>query len=177
MEDEILLKRISRGDENAFEELYEKYSQPIFNFILRIIKDIHKSEEICQEVFLRVFTHAGKFKPTAKVSTWMYQIARNLSLNELRNKARHKEESLDEKAEFVSSTETENILKEKNLQERISVAVSNLSEEHHTVFTLKHEQDLSYEEIAKIMNCLLGTVKSRMYFAIRSLREQLKDLL
>src|ERR1044072_4037381 len=93
--DAALMKRVTQGDQRAFEELVEKYKQPVFNFIYRTIPDAAEAEDLAQAVFVQVYKAAAKYRVEAKFSTWLFTIARNLCLHEIRRRNRHPAASLD----------------------------------------------------------------------------------
>src|SRR5215469_8997014 len=94
--DAVLMLRVKRGDRAAFAELVEKYKQPLFNFICRTLRDEAESEDLAQNVFLQVYKSRQRYQHTAKFSTWLFTIARNLCLNEIRRRTRHPAESIEE---------------------------------------------------------------------------------
>src|SRR3984957_5302148 len=94
--DAALMLRVKRGDRAAFTELVEKYKQPVMNFVYRSLRDEIEAEDLAQNVFLQVFKSRARYKQTAKFSTWLFTIARNLCLNEIRRRSRHPAESLEE---------------------------------------------------------------------------------
>src|SRR6201995_5292288 len=93
--DAELMLRVKRGDEAAFAELVEKYKQPVMNLIYRILRDATEAEDLAQNVFVQVYKSAHRYEVTAKFSTWLFTIARNLCLNEIRRRSRHTADSLD----------------------------------------------------------------------------------
>src|SRR5205085_8883071 len=93
--DAALMKRVTQGDQRAFEELVEKYKQPVFNMIYRTLPDATEAEDLAQTVFVQVFKSAARYRVEAKFSTWLFTIARNLCLNELRRRSRHPADSLE----------------------------------------------------------------------------------
>ena len=95
--DAALMLRVKRGDMSAFEELVERYKQPVINLIYRTLPDATEAEDLAQNVFVQVFKSAHRYEVSAKFSTWLYTIARNLSLNEIRRRSRHPADSLDQK--------------------------------------------------------------------------------
>src|SRR5271168_1914835 len=94
--DAALMLRVKRGDRAAFVALVEKYKQPLLNFIYRTLRDETESEDLAQNVFLQVYKSRARYERTAKFSTWLFTIARNLCLNEIRRRSRHPAESLEE---------------------------------------------------------------------------------
>ena len=93
--DAALMLRVQRGDAAAFTELVEKYKQPVMNLAYRTVKDLTEAEDLAQQVFIQVFKAADRYRVAAKFSTWLFTIARNLCLNEIRRRSRHPAESLD----------------------------------------------------------------------------------
>jgi RNA polymerase sigma-70 factor, ECF subfamily len=93
--DAQLMLRVQRGDPAAFEALVEKYKQPVMNLVYRMLGDLQEAEDLSQNVFVQVHKSAHRYRVTARFSTWLYTIARNLGLNELRRRSRHPAESLD----------------------------------------------------------------------------------
>src|SRR3954447_7230199 len=93
--DAALMKRVTQGDQRAFEELIEKYKQPVFNMIYRTLPDAAEAEDLAQTVFVQVYKSAARYRVEAKFSTWLFTIARNLCLNEIRRRSRHPTDSMD----------------------------------------------------------------------------------
>src|SRR5580692_12448579 len=94
--DAALMLRVKRGDRAAFTELVEKYKQPVMNFVYRSLRDETEAEDLAQNVFLQVFKSRARYERTAKFSTWLFTIARNLCLNEIRRRSRHPADSIEE---------------------------------------------------------------------------------
>ena len=93
--DAALMLRVKQGDWAAFTELVDKYKQPVCNLVFRMIRDATEAEDIAQAVFLQVYKCAGRYQASSKFSTWMFTIARNLCLNEIRRRSRHPADSID----------------------------------------------------------------------------------
>src|SRR5436190_18703257 len=94
--DAALMLRVKQGDRDAFEELVEKYKQPVMNLVFRTLRDATEAEDLAQHVFIQVYKSAHRYEVSAKFSTWLFTIARNLCLNEIRRRSRHPADSLDE---------------------------------------------------------------------------------
>src|SRR3954470_10285840 len=94
--DAALMLRVKQGDRDAFAELVEKYKQPVMNLVFRTLRDATEAEDLAQHVFLQVYKSAHRYEISAKFSTWLFTIARNLSLNEIRRRSRHPADSLDD---------------------------------------------------------------------------------
>lgn len=183
--DVALMLKFQQGDKFAFEELLDKYQKPVINFIYRMIQNKDEADDLAQDVFIRVYNSAKTYRPTAKFSTWIYTIARNICLNELRKKER-RNISLDQgiptqegelKREIASpegSSPYEDASKHE-LQELVKEAIESLPVNQRMAVVLRRYQLLSYEEIAKTMDCSVSAVKSLLNRAKESLKEKLKS--
>ena len=186
--DAALMLRVKRGDRIAFAELVEKYQQPLFNFICRTLRDETESEDLAQNVFLQVYKSRQRYEATAKFSTWLFTIARNLCLNEIRRRSRHPAESIEnsqpeleehpqrqyEDKKYVLPTE--NTL-HRELAQKFEAALAELPENQRSAIMLCREDELSYEEIAKILDCSLSATKSLIHRGRETLKERLKPYL
>ncbi|HKO15723.1 MAG TPA: sigma-70 family RNA polymerase sigma factor [Gemmatimonadaceae bacterium] len=161
------------GEERAFQELVERYQGRLLNFIYRTIGDREKAEDLVQEVFIRVYRHIHRFDRSKKFSTWVYTIASNLAKNELRNRSRNplvlfqtiksNWEDEDRPLQFEDTTSRpDDLYRKRHLRDLVEQTVAQLPEHHRQVFVLRELEGKSYEEIAEITDCNLGTVKSRL---------------
>ena len=186
--DAALMLRVKRGDRAAFAELVEKYRQPVMNFIYRTLPDAAEAEDLAQVVFLQVFKSAHRYEPSAKFTTWLFTIARNLCLNELRRRSRHPASSLDaphpehdaepqRQYEDVKTCSPTDALLHGELTEKIAQAVAELPESQRTALLLFREEELSYDEIGGILGCSLSATKSLIHRARETLKQQLKPYL
>lgn len=180
--------RVKQGDGAAFTELVEKYKQPIMNLVYRTIHDPTEAEDLAQNVFVQVFRSAPRYKNTAKFSTWLFTIARNLCLNEIRRRSRHPAESLDvphpeqedqplhqfEDKKTFSPPES---LLHGELARKIEEAMTDLPENQRSAILLCRQEDLSYEEIADILGCSVSATKSLIHRGREALKEKLKAYL
>jgi RNA polymerase sigma-70 factor, ECF subfamily len=186
--DAALMLRVKRGDRAAFTALVEKYKQPVVNFVCRSLRDEAESEDLAQNVFLQVYKSRARYERTAKFSTWLFTIARNLCLNEIRRRSRHPAESLEEthadnedqpqrqyedKKVFLP---VDNVL-HGELARKIEEALADLPENQRTAILLCRQDELSYEEIAKILGCSLSATKSLIHRGRETLKEKLKPYL
>jgi len=184
--EEELLRRCARGDAAAYRELVERIEKPLINFILRFVGEQHVAEDLFQETFVRVVKTLGEFRPEASLSTWIHTIARNLSLDWLKAKRRHRETPLDaasseDKGRVIyfkdvlrSSGETPAARAESTEDERrVTEALGALSPIKREALVLRMYAGLQYSEIARIQNAPVGTVKFRIHEAIRDLSELL----
>jgi RNA polymerase sigma-70 factor (ECF subfamily) len=180
--------RVKQGDTAAFTELVEKYKQPIMNLVYRTIHDPTEAEDLAQNVFMQVFKSAPRYKSTAKFTTWLFTIARNLCLNEIRRRSRHPAESLDtphpdqedqplhqfEDKKAFSPPES---LLHGELAGKIEEALADLPENQRSAILLCRQEDLSYEEIADILGCSVSATKSLIHRGRETLKEKLKAYL
>lgn len=182
MDDSGVVTAFLGGEERAFEELVVRYQTRLLNFIYRTVGDRERAEDLVQEVFIRVYRHLHRFDRSKKFSTWAYTIASNLAKNELRNRSRNplvlfqtvkkNWQDEDRPLEFEdSSTRPDDMYRKRHLRQVVEESVAKLPEHHRDVFVLRELEGKSYEEIAEITGCNLGTVKSRLNRARNSFAE------
>ncbi len=182
LDDSEVVNAFLGGDERAFQELVDRYQVRLLNFIYRTIGDRERAEDLVQEVFIRVYRHLHRFDRSKKFSTWVYTIASNLAKNELRNRSRNplvlfqtltkNFQDEDRPLQFEdSSMRPDDMYRHRHLRELVEDTVSKLPEHHRQVFVLRELEGKSYEEIAEITSCNLGTVKSRLNRARNSFAE------
>lgn len=182
--DEDLMMECRRGDMSAFELLVRRYQDALVNYIYHIINDYHRAEDLAQETFLRVFKSASRYEPKASFKSWLYTIATNLSKNEIRNRNRRNTYFIADLVEegetvydsgFMADTryQPDILYEKKERQQLIRKALNQLPENQRLALTLVTYQELSYEEIAEILKCSLGAVKSLIHRA----RQNMKKLL
>jgi len=170
------------GDPRAFGRIVERFQVRLLNFVYRMIGDRERSEDLVQEAFLRVHRHLDRFDRSRKFSTWVYTIASNLAKNELRNRsrsplvtfeqARPRDEDDPRPIDFEDSeNRPDDLYERRHLKALVDRTVARLSSHHREVFVLRELEGKSYEEIAEIMHCNLGTVKSRLNRARQSFAE------
>jgi RNA polymerase sigma-70 factor (ECF subfamily) len=180
--------RVKRGDRAAFAALVEKYQQPVMNFVRRTLRDETEAEDLAQNVFLQVYKSASRYVSTAKFSTWLFTIARNLCLNEIRRRSRHPTESLDathpesddqplHQFEDKKISSAPDSLLQRELVEKIEQALAELPENQRTALLLCRQDELSYDEIAEVLDCSLSATKSLIHRGRETLKEKLKPYL
>jgi len=166
-----LILRSKRGDLNAFGDLVSKHQSLVVNFCYRMLANREDAEDIAQETFLRAFGAIRTFEPKAKFSTWLLAIAKNLTLNLLRNERRRGQHidltmSLDDELTVnlvaAKGPKADEALIQKERAEWVRNALQQLSDVHRSIVILREFDGMTYEEIAKIMRCRKGTVKSRL---------------
>jgi RNA polymerase sigma-70 factor, ECF subfamily len=186
--DAEVVRAFLKGEERAFEELIRRYQPRLLGFVYRMIRDRERAEDLVQEVFIRVYRHIGRFDFSKKFSTWIYTIASNLSKNELRNRGRNivvlhqtvkkNWQDDDRPLQFEDATSRpDDLYRKRHLEELVLQVVAQLPAHHREVFILRELEGKSYEEIAEITKCNLGTVKSRLNRARTSFAEIIEPLL
>jgi RNA polymerase sigma-70 factor (ECF subfamily) len=174
LDDADVVAAFLEGDERAFQELVERYQTRLLNFIYRTVGDRERAEDLVQEVFIRVYRHLHRFDRSKKFSTWAYTIASNLAKNELRNRSRNplvlfqtlrgtKSDEEERPLQFEDlGSRPDDLYRKRHLRSLVEETVAQLPEHHRQVFVLRELEGKSYEEIAEITDCNLGTVKSRL---------------
>ena len=162
-----LLRQVAAGDTSAFDELYVLYGGIVYNYLLRLVNESPIAEELLQEVFLAVWQGADRFRAEAKVKTWLLRIAHYKAVSWLR---RHRPaSSLDEATDIAEDDHIDESLVRAWQADRVRAALTELSPKHRAVIELAFVHDLPYTDIARIVDCPVGTVKSRMSYALRHL--------
>ncbi|NSW92293.1 MAG: sigma-70 family RNA polymerase sigma factor [Firmicutes bacterium] len=181
-----LIRKSQKGDIEAFEQLIESYQKKVFNIALGMMGNYDDANDISQEVFIKVFKSIRNFRQQSSFSTWLYRITTNACLDELRKRKNSKNIiSIDqvihlENGEVVRQIEDdgptpESTAERNELKEAVRDAIFQLSNEHKEVIILRDIQGFSYDDIAKIISCPQGTVKSRINRARNMLKEILKS--
>ena len=180
-EDIVLVRRAQKGDYEAFNLLVLKYQSRIIALAHKFVKDIHLAEDIAQESFIKVHKSLNSFREESAFFTWLYRVTANTAKNYLSSKQRKKEMSISEIVDpdghnifdKLTADSPEDILAANNLRDVIFNSFSALPEELRTALSLREFEGLSYEEIAKILDCPIGTVRSRIFRG----REQIQELI
>jgi RNA polymerase sigma-70 factor (ECF subfamily) len=180
---EELMVRIAEGDEYAFEILVIRHQTSVLNLIYRFIGDRTQAKDLAQEVFIRVWQAAKSYEPKTKFTTWIYRITTNLCLNELKSARRRRwfpfhrsdgdsENAIEETFSDGSPT-AEDLLLAKERSRQISDALQSLPVNQRMAMILKRYDDLSYQEIAKILNCSVSAVESLIVRAKKNLQKKI----
>ncbi len=188
LDDGQIVMRHLAGEPQAFGTLVDRYQTRLLNFVNRTIGDRERAEDLVQEVFIRVFRHLHRFDQTKKFSTWIYTIASNLAKNELRNRSRNplvlfqtikKNWEADHRPlQFEDTTaRPDDLYRKRFLKDAVDHCVQRLPEHHREVFVLRELEGKSYQEIAEITGCNLGTVKSRLNRARNSFAQLIGPIL
>ena len=164
--DKQCMQNLSNGDDQALVELYSRYHRGVFNYILRLLGDNEAAEDILQEVFVAVWQRAAGFRHRSSVKTWIFRIAHNLAVSWIRKQKRFEttSESITE-----SSADPEEATELNWRADEVRLALDQLSPVQRATIELAFAQGLSYAEIGVVLDCPVGTVKSRISNAIRQL--------
>src|SRR5215468_10511697 len=176
--DEVLVRRSQRGDTVAFEELVARHRDKIYARAFSMMRNEEEAIDLSQEAWVKGWQRLKQFQGESSFSTWMTRIVINLCLDQLRKNKRQRAESIQQMEEDQGGVErqmptvtinpTEG-LEKKELRARIDRALNQLSYEHRTVLILHEFEDLEYKEVAKRMQCSIGTVMSRLFYARRKM--------
>jgi len=188
--DAQLVERVKRGDSRAFDMLVVKYQRRVERLIGRMVRDVDLVPDIAQETFIRAYRALPQFRGESAFYTWLYRIAVNTAkkaLVELKRdpviteSARAKNDEGDETSradnELTSAETPEAVLASKQVAATVNAAIEDLSEDLRQAIILREIEGLSYEEIAEVMNCPIGTVRSRIFRAREAIAERLRPLL
>ena len=186
-EEAVLVKRARQGDLGAYDELVRRYQERIYATIYHMTANHEDANDLAQEAFIKAYQALKSFKGGSSFYTWVYRIAVNKTINFLKqrkNKAHMSLDDLDFNAEhdpdlvaLISDKTPRREINLAELHEKLNEAMQKLSEPHRLVVTLHDVQGLSHEEIAEIMDCNIGTVRSRLFYARQQLQAYLSDYL
>lgn len=182
--DFALMVRIGEGDHQAFRELVERHQNAVIGTVAKMLGNASEAEDIAQQVFLRIWRHAKRYRPDAKFTTYLYTITRNLVFNETRRKSRKKEVSSDEREEnsnqLIAASpdrQPDAELLQAELQRAVDDAIASLPDTQRMAVVLRRYEQLSYEEIAVVLELSVSAVKSLLFRARTALREALAGYL
>ena len=177
--DEKLILRFQEGDINAYNELVKRYKDRLLNFVFRYFNNVEQAEDVVQDTLIKLYTHASYYKNVAKFSTWIFTIAKNNALTELRKNKRKKTDSLwRDDGQVIDINSKEESLDSK-VQNEIAIDQLNkfldeIPENFRMAVVLRDFQELSYEEISTILEIPIGTIKSRINRGRIQLAEKMK---
>ncbi len=176
--DDLLMQQLGRGAPHALDELVRRYHRRVFAFAARLLGDADAAQDVVQETFLRVLERAPRYVPQGKFTVYLLTITANLCKDYRKRQGRRAETSLDALLDAGAAPEADVVDVEEEaaqrlLYQRVCQAGEQLSHEHWTAVVLKHYEGLSYEEIAHVMRCSVGTAKSRVHYGLKQLRELL----
>ena len=180
-----LVERARRGDTRAFDELVGKYTPKLYGLVYHMTSNREDTNDILQDVFAKAYRSIKRFRGKSSFYTWIYSIATNMTLNFLKKRNRRRTMSLDDidlsienDRNFIEATSKSDPVREANLselQERLNMAMQQLSVDHRAVVTMFDIQGMPHSEISKILGVSEGTVRSRLFYAHRLLQSHLED--
>ena len=186
--DVVLMQRVRRGDQAAYRELFAKYNEAIVNFAFRFVGSRHRAEELTQDAFLQIYRARSRYEPKARFTTYLYRVVTNLCLNELRRfeyhgrtepLQGHPTEEGEGTREFADERipESEDLLAGAETGARIQAVLDKLPANQKSALLLSRVEGLSYQEVAECLETTESAVKSLIFRATQTLREELSDLL
>ena len=184
--DLVLVRGLKRGDYKAFDLLLLKYQSRVVGLALKFVKDLQIAEDIAQESFLKAYKSINSFREESAFYTWIYRITVNTSKNYLTSKSRKKElsesdinrlEDSEDIFDIPGGSSPEEILSANNLREVIMESLTNLPEDIRTAISLREFEGLTYEEISEVLNCPIGTVRSRIFRGREIMQERISPIL
>lgn len=181
---ELMLQVQATGDHEVFRELIERHQNAVVGTVAKMLGNASEAEDIAQQVFLRLWKSRARYQPSAKFTTFLYTITRNLVFNETRRKSRRKESSLDQRKDEYElelptnpNQQPDNEHLNAELQSAIDQAIEALPEKQRLAVVLRRYQNLPYEEIAEVLDLTVSAVKSQLFRARGTLRESLASYL
>jgi RNA polymerase sigma-70 factor (ECF subfamily) len=184
--DAELVKRVQAGDASAFDLLVQKYQHKVINLVGRFVSDHAECQDIAQDAFIKAYRAINSFRGDSQFYTWLYRIAANTAKNYLASRARKSPaysvdvadaEHFEGESGLKEYTTPENLLLTKEIEETIFRAIENLPDDLKSAISLREIDGLSYEEIANVMDCPIGTVRSRIFRARDVIDKELRPLL
>lgn len=183
LSDEILIEKFIAGSTEAFNFLVWRWQNKVYSFVYRYVQDTDDAKDITQMTFIRVFKNIRKLRDRSKFKSWLYQIAANISKDELKKRNKRNTRSVDEEWEngegeklvhnelLFTGANQEKEMDSKDLENIIKYALRQIPEEQRIVIILKEYQHLKFTEIAEILKMPVNTIKSRMYYGLKNMRE------
>ncbi len=182
--DVSLMLRVRDGDTCAFEEIVERHQRAIIGTVAKMLNCSSEAEDIAQQVFIRLWKSAARYKEQAKFTTFLYTITRNLVFNESKRRSKKKQVSIEERAEEshleIAASENsnpDNTVLHAELRSAVDAAIQQLPEKQRLAVILRRYEQLSYEEIAEVLDMSVSAIKSQLFRARAALRELLDDYL
>ncbi len=168
--DDILMGRCRAGERQAMDALVSRYHRRVYNFAWRMLHQREAAEDVAQETFLRAYRNACRYRAGGRFPNWLFAIAANLCRTELRRKTRHPERSWDEIGEMEAPDSVEGSALRHIESVALRDALEHLSADHRMTLILFYFEGLSQQDIAQVCDCSVGTVKSRLHYALARLR-------
>jgi len=184
--DSELVKRVQNGDKAAFDILVKKYQQKVVNLVSRFVSDHSECYDVAQDTFIKAYRALDNFRGDSQFYTWLYRIAANTAKNHLATRSRKSPmysvdvddaEHYEGESGLKDQTTPENLLLTEEIKRTVYAAIEKLPEDLKSAITLRELEGLSYDEIAEVMDCPIGTVRSRIFRARDAIDKELRPLL
>jgi len=180
--DEELVQQSINGDLDAFDQLVRRYEGKVYGLAYRFMGNHADASDLAQETFLRIYQALARFRGDSSFATWLYRIAANACRDELRKRQRRRSVSMDEMVDVSPANvpvagddySPEEVVQRDEVQRQVQDCLNELSEDHRLILLMREMQGMSYEEIAGVLGCSLGTVKSRISRARNALKERMR---
>ncbi len=164
LSDEQLMEKAKRGSDRALEEIYQRYSQPLLRYFFRMLwQDRNRAEDFLHDVFIKILERPERFDASRKFSTWIYSVAHNMCKNEYRKQAFHKAMNHHSNGHEVLHESVSSEMDQKQFQNSLEEVLKGEEEETRTMFVMRFELEMSFVEIAEVVQCPEGTVRSRLF--------------
>jgi RNA polymerase sigma-70 factor (ECF subfamily) len=178
-EETDLISRCQQGDQEALKGIFEKYQKKVYRIAYGVVRQREEALDIVQEVFIKLFRSIKNFKGRSHFYTYLYRMVMNTAIDHARKRGKQFISSLDEEGSLEPSDEVEKgperILLQKELEERVKLAMDKLPAEQKAALIFRDVEGLSYQEMAEAMGCSIGTVMSRLHYGRKRMQELLKD--
>jgi RNA polymerase sigma-70 factor (ECF subfamily) len=178
-EETEVISRCQQGDQDALKEIFDKYHKKVYRIAYGVVRHREEALDIVQEVFIKLFRSIKNFKGRSHFYTYLYRMVMNTAIDHVRKTGKEFISSLDEEGSFEPSDQVERgperILLQKELEERVKVAMDKLPAEQKAALIFRDVEGLSYQEMAEAMGCSIGTVMSRLHYGRKRIQELLKD--
>jgi RNA polymerase sigma-70 factor, ECF subfamily len=178
LSDEKLMHEMQQGKDHAFHELYDRYAQNLYQyFYRRMWKDREKSEDFVHDLFAKLIKNPDSFDTSRSFKTWIFSVANNMTINEYKKQAVRSVVTSGEENEYQASTAApaDSLVQDEMFREALEKELVQLDEKHREVFELRHIQGFSVKEIAQTLGINEGTVKSRVFYAVKELTGKLVE--
>jgi len=179
LEETEMISRCQQGDQEALKEIFDKYHKKVYRIAYGVVRQREEALDIVQEVFIKLFHSIKNFKGKSHFYTYLYRMVMNTAIDHSRKTGKQIISSLDEEGSFQPSDDLEKgperILLQKELEERVKLAMDKLPAEQRAALIFRDVEGLSYQEMAEAMGCSIGTVMSRLHYGRKRIQELLKD--
>ena len=178
-EETEIISRCQQGDQEALKEIFDKYHEKVYRIAYGVVRQREEALDVVQDVFIKLFRSIKNFKGRSHFYTYLYRMAMNTAIDHKRKAGKQFMPSLDEEGSIQPSDDAEKgperVLLQKELEERVKLAMDKLPAEQKAALIFRDVEGLSYQEMAEAMGCSIGTVMSRLHYGRKRMQESLKD--